>query len=158
MTPTAADRSYVLAVTRRILGNEDLAADATQDTLLSAHRNRAQFHGRSAYRSWLHRIAVNAALSQLRVTRRQRLQSGAEVPDTVDPGASPETVVAARELLAAVLRAIEAIPPAQREVLGLSAAGHSETQIATALGISIANAKIRAHRARQQLLRSLGRK
>lgn len=50
----------------RITRDAALAEDAVQEALFNAYRHLADFDGRSAFRTWLHRIAVNAALEQLR--------------------------------------------------------------------------------------------
>jgi len=53
----------------RILGDAASAEDALQEAFLSAWRGLDRFDQRSAFGSWLHRIAVNAALTQLRRRR-----------------------------------------------------------------------------------------
>jgi RNA polymerase sigma-70 factor, ECF subfamily len=151
------DRAYVLAVTQRILGaREDLAADAAQDAMLAAHRHRDQFQGRSTHRTWLHRIAVVSALDKLRRQRRARLVVGDPVPDVVDPGMSPEDELAMRRLVARVSDELSSVPAAHREVFLMRAAGHSEPEVSQALGITVANVKIRTYRVRQQLRLALG--
>ena len=49
----------------RITRNEDLAADAVQDALLSAWNKRHQFERSAQLETWIHRIAINAALQLL---------------------------------------------------------------------------------------------
>ena len=61
----------LLAVTRRLLRNEDDARDAVQDAYLSAFRGLPAFDGNCQLLTWLHRIAVNAALMKLRRSRRR---------------------------------------------------------------------------------------
>jgi RNA polymerase sigma-70 factor (ECF subfamily) len=56
-------------VCQRLLGDAGAAEDALQDAFLAAWRGLEKFDGRSAFSSWLHRIAVNAALMQLRQRR-----------------------------------------------------------------------------------------
>jgi RNA polymerase sigma-70 factor (ECF subfamily) len=56
-----------------MLGNEADAVDATQDALLSAVRAIGRFDGRSAFGTWLYRIATNACLDELRRRRRRPL-------------------------------------------------------------------------------------
>src|SRR5262245_5089129 len=60
----------LLAVARRLLGNEEDARDVVQDAFLSAFRSIDRFDGQAALGTWLHRIAVNAALTKLRSRRR----------------------------------------------------------------------------------------
>src|SRR5262245_65193359 len=61
----------MLATARRVLGNEEDARDAVQDAFLSAFRALNSFEGQSRLSTWLHRIAVNAALMKLRSKRRR---------------------------------------------------------------------------------------
>ena len=56
-------------VCARITGDRALAEDAVQEALLNAFRHLADFDGRSAFSTWLYRIAVNAALAQVRKRR-----------------------------------------------------------------------------------------
>ena len=58
----------------RITRDEDMAADAVQDALLSAWNKRHQFDGGSQLETWIHRIAVNAALQLLRKHHPERSQ------------------------------------------------------------------------------------
>ena len=65
----------MLAVTRRILPREEDARDAVQDAFLFAFRSLDRFEGQAKLSTWLHRIAVNAALMKLRTRRRKREES-----------------------------------------------------------------------------------
>ncbi len=60
----------VHAICRRVLGDRDDALDASQEALISVARSIHRFDGRAAFTTWLHRIATNAAIDELR--RRQR--------------------------------------------------------------------------------------
>lgn len=62
-----ADRWY--SVCLKITRNRDLAEDAVQDALLSAWNKRHQFDRSARLDTWIHRIAVNAALQLLRNSR-----------------------------------------------------------------------------------------
>ena len=69
-------------VCARIAGDAGLAEDALQEACLNAYRHLGTFDGRSAYSTWLHRIAVNAALEQLRRrSRHEVLQADADEDD-----------------------------------------------------------------------------
>ncbi|MBA2544114.1 MAG: RNA polymerase sigma factor [Deltaproteobacteria bacterium] len=148
-------RTYMLSVTRRILRCDDLAADATQDAMLLAHRYRDQFRGESAYRTWLYRIAVTTALQYLRKRRRSREDLVAEIDvaafEPRCPRPSPERLVATRQLVDCALDALGGIDAAHRSVFDLRVDEHTETEIAARLGISVANVKIRTHRTRRRL-------
>src|SRR5258706_12542932 len=60
----------LLAVTRRILRDEEEARDAVQETFVAAFRNIGEFNSESRGSTWLERIAVKCALSQLRTPAR----------------------------------------------------------------------------------------
>lgn len=153
------DRSFVYAVIRRILRDDDATSDATQDALLLAHRHRDQFRGEAAHRTWLYRIAVTTALGHLRKRRRTRegvaLGDRPIAWDLADPRPSPEQQVAARELAGATTRALAEIGHGHQRVFLLRLEDWSESEIARSVGISIANVKIRTHRARARLRAAL---
>ncbi len=150
----------MLSVTRRILRCEDVVADATQDAMLLAHQHRDKFRGDSAYRTWLHRIAVTTALQYLRKKNRSREDLVLESPDApaFDPrcsAPSPEHVVATRQFAARARDLLDAIDDKHRDVFDLRVEDHTETEIAGLLEISVSNVKIRAHRTRKKLRASL---
>jgi RNA polymerase sigma-70 factor (ECF subfamily) len=63
------------AVCRRLTGNDADALDATQEALISVVRGLPRFDGRSAFTTWIHRIATNAALDELRRRARRPVVS-----------------------------------------------------------------------------------
>ena len=65
----------LLAVTRRIVGSDEDARDIVQDAFLNAFKSLDRFEGNSKLSTWLHRIAVNAALMKLRTRKRKPEQS-----------------------------------------------------------------------------------
>jgi RNA polymerase sigma-70 factor (ECF subfamily) len=103
----------LFAVCMRITRDAALAEDAVQEAFLKAWRHLADFDGRSALRTWLHRIAVNAALEQLR--RRGRDGAVADIgDDTTD-----------------FLAAIEGdVPDPHRHALGDEVRRRTEEQLA----------------------------
>lgn len=154
------ERDFVFAVARRIVDSEDAADDVAQEALLLAHRHRDSFRGDAKYRTWLYRIAATAALGHLRKRRRSReLLARSDEPfahEVADPRPSPEAVVADHEATGLARRLIDELDPKYREVLELRV-DHSEGETAARLGISVANVKVRAHRARAQLHAAFGR-
>ncbi len=153
----------LLAVTRRILGNEDDAQDAVQDAFLSAFRGLAHFDASSSLGTWLHRIAVNAALMKLRSRRRKPEQSieallprfGADGKPLEPParwGEGVEELLSRKETRALVRRAIDELPESYRTVLLLRDIEEMGTEeVARLLGVSQGVIKGRLHRARQAL-------
>src|SRR5262249_13777526 len=75
----AAARPQMMALAMRVLGNADDAEDAVQDATIKVWRNLGRFEGRAAFTTWLHRVAINAALDRLR--RRGAVHIAAGTPD-----------------------------------------------------------------------------
>jgi RNA polymerase sigma-70 factor (ECF subfamily) len=64
-----ADRVH--AICRRVVGHPEDALDATQEALIAIARGISRFDGRSAFTTWLYRVATNAALDELRRKARR---------------------------------------------------------------------------------------
>jgi RNA polymerase sigma-70 factor (ECF subfamily) len=153
----------LLAVTRRILRCEDEAQDALQDAFLSAFRALEHFNGESRLSTWLHRIAVNAALMRLRSRRRRPEESIDELLPRFDadgchvdsePRRAPdaESELERAELAARVRACIDRLPESHRLVIVLrDIEGLDGRQTAEALGCGADAVKMRLHRARQAL-------
>lgn len=161
VTFAPADRSFVYAVARKIVGSPDDAEDVTQDALLLAYRHREAFRGTSRYHTWLYRIAATTALGYLRKQRRARVRLEIDREHSVlehapDPAKSPDVQIAEAEDRAIVQRAIDELTPSYRTIL-LARSAATEVDVAKQLGISVANVKVRAHRARKQLRATLDR-
>jgi RNA polymerase sigma-70 factor (ECF subfamily) len=162
----ACVRSYcgpMLLVARRILRNEEDARDAVQDAFLSAFKEVGRFEGRSRLGTWLHRIAVNAALGRLRSRQRRPERSIEDLlphfgddEHQLDPPApwkaASESVVQRQESRDLVQRCIGELPEIYRTVLLLRDIEELDTEeTAQLLGTSPGVVKTRLHRARQAL-------
>jgi RNA polymerase sigma-70 factor, ECF subfamily len=153
----------LLATLRRMLRSEDDARDALQEAYLAAFRALPRFQGQSKLSTWLHRIAVNAALMKLRAKRRRPEESidellprfaedGHFTADTASSGTLVDEAVDEARRRAAVRRCIDRLPDAHRTVIVLrDVEGLSTEETAQQLGISIDATKMRLHRARQAL-------
>jgi RNA polymerase sigma-70 factor (ECF subfamily) len=103
-----SDRWYAACL--KITRNQDLAQDAVQEALLSAWDKRHQFQHGARLETWIHRIAVNAALQLLRKSR-----PGVFEPldiDIADDSMTPESAQYERELndkLSVALRGLSEI-------------------------------------------------
>jgi RNA polymerase sigma-70 factor, ECF subfamily len=158
-------RPTLLRVTQRILRNREDAEDAVQHALLDAFRNLNSFQGRSRFSSWLTRIAMNAALMRLRVSRRERAISLDEVFEEdeararihpVETRPSPEQEYLSKERLVLFQKALKRLSPRYVEVLrlrGLQELSASET--AGLLDVPVGTIKARLHRARTRLTKHL---
>jgi RNA polymerase sigma-70 factor (ECF subfamily) len=153
----------MLVAARRILPTDEDAQDAVQDAFLSAFKKIDTFQGQSKLGTWLHRIAINAALMRLRSLRRRKeqdvddllprfLEGGhfVEMPKRWSEAADAPAVQ--NEIRAAVREGIESLPENYRIALLLrDIEGLDNTELAEQLGVSVNAAKIRVHRARLAL-------
>ena len=121
--------------------------DLAQETFLRVLRHRATFRGDARFTTWVYRIARNVCLEQLARHARDRKISerwGMETPASVAPDHSGDA-----ELLAAAMRSL---PAEQREVLVLCRFHELPfSEIATILGCTPGAARVRAHRALNEL-------
>ena len=153
----------LLAVTRRILVDEDQARDAVQDTFISAFRTIGSFREGALLSTWLHRIAVNAALIRLRSKKRRREDALDDLMPSFDESGhhagpvrawppSPHDEHRRKELRAHVRRAIDSLPDRYRTIVLLRDIEDLDTrEVAELLGVTENAVKIRLHRARQAL-------
>ena len=133
----------------RMTANRATAEDCTQEAFIQAWRSLPAFEGRSAFGTWLHRIAVNAVLAQGRKRHEQLgADASAEEPAAVlaDPAVGDDGAVLDLE------QAIGRLPPGARQVLVLVGLyGYSHEEAAAMLGIAVGTCKSQLHRARQLL-------
>ncbi len=153
----------MLAVTRRILNCEDDAKDAVQDAFLSAFRGLAGFEGGSLLSTWLHRIAVNAALMKLRRRKRKPERSietllpvyqedGHHAENFQEWTLPADAAMMRAEQRAVVRKCIAELPESYRTVLILRDIEELDTdEVAARLACTPNAVKVRLHRARQAL-------
>src|SRR5678809_1318825 len=75
----------IFALAYGILGREDDARDATQETFLAAFRNLRGFRGDAKVSSWLHRIAVNQCITR---QRRAKVRGETALEDEAEKNAA----------------------------------------------------------------------
>jgi len=153
----------MLYVIRPLVGNDADAHDALQDAFLSAFRSIGRFEGAARLGTWLHRIAVNAALAKIRQRRRRNERSIDELlPGFLDDGHQAQPAVdwrpTAPELLQQeetrqiVRQAVDQLPELFRTVLTLRDLQQWNTEeTAELLEVTTAVVKTRLHRARLAL-------
>jgi RNA polymerase sigma-70 factor (ECF subfamily) len=142
---TASDVfAYVMTLLRDRTGAEDVTALAFE----RAYRRQAGFDPeRGTQRAWLFGIARNAALDELRARKRTAALL-AEPEDPATAAAPPPEDDDAAVRRATVRAALAGLDPRERELIALKFhAGLSNAEIAKVLGISVANAGTRVHRA-----------
>ena len=140
----------------RVVGDRETAADAAQEAFLNAYRNLARFRGDS-FRSWLTRIALNAATDILRVRKRRPADPFPEWEDETwqppaDESASPERTAILNQRSRAIARAMRHITEDQRTAIVLfDVEGYDYQEIADMTGVSLGTVKSRIHRGRLAL-------
>jgi RNA polymerase sigma-70 factor, ECF subfamily len=142
-------RVYNLAY--RMLGRPEDADDATQEVFVICLRKLGGFQGRSAFSTWLHRVALNVCYEALRKRSRERVVDQDEIEPPPDPDHADAAVAAAD-----VHRALQLVPDEFRAVLVLhDLQGMPYEEIAEALGAPVGTVKSRLHRGRVALGRVL---
>jgi RNA polymerase sigma-70 factor (ECF subfamily) len=154
----------IFALCFGMLGREDDARDAAQETFIAAYRNLANFRGEAKVSSWLHRIAVNQCLT---VKRRQKTRSEEYLDD--DDGSEERTFIAplhnspARkaeqvERLKLVRTAVGSLPTDLRQVIVMKEFEDMTFQeISDTLEIPLSTVKSRLYTALKQLKMKLER-
>ena len=142
-------------IVRLVGGHGARAEDLTQEAFVRAWQALPAFRFESAFSTWLHRLAVNTALMELRTRRsRPQMDGDDEVFELIGSADSAGHVTALSMDLA---RAVASLPPRARAVLVLyDIEGWKHEEIATELGMAVGSSKAQLHRARGLLRARLG--
>lgn len=111
----------VRAIVFPMVLNDADADDITQETFLNVVRSIGSFRGQSEVRTWLHRIAINAAYSFLRKKKRRQEDKTEDVPDRMDPSAGPDRRAMGVELGVQIGKAMGALSAHLRAAITLTA-------------------------------------
>ena len=142
----------------RIMGDEDLAADASQETFISAFKSIQSFRGGS-FRAWLMRTVTNACYDELR--RKKRRPTTPLEPDTddgeemdtprwlADPSMTPDQVAEADELEHAIQHCLDNLPLEFKTVVVMAdVQGMDYVEVASAVRVPLGSIKSSVARAR----------
>lgn len=168
-------QSSMLRVAQAFVSSAAVAEEVVQEAWLGVLHGLDGFQGRSSLRSWIFGILTNCAKSRGTRESRSAPFSSFTAPDEDEPAVDPsrflgadhprwpghwasppeqwaEEKLATKETLQFVRRAIEALPPAQKQVITLrDVEGCSSVETCEALGISEANQRVLLHRARSKV-------
>jgi RNA polymerase sigma-70 factor (ECF subfamily) len=135
------------------------ADDLLQETLLRIARGLPEFEGRASVKNWAYRIATNAAIDFLRRSSRVALiEFDESSPEEPGSDRDDEDTMILDEMNHCVREVIDGLPPQYRAALVLHhLQGKTATEAAEILEISLANAKMRIHRAKARLREALDR-
>ena len=175
----------MLRIARMYVSTRAVAEEVVQDAWVGVLRGLEGFEGRSSLRTWIFRILVNTAKTRGQREARSVPFSSVWIPDPYDESAVepdrflppshplspghwadppvgwesvPEERLLSSETLAQVSRAIDALPPNQREVIRMrDVLGWPSSDVCNALDISETNQRVLLHRARAKVRRALER-
>jgi RNA polymerase sigma-70 factor (ECF subfamily) len=153
----------------RMVRDVDLVQDIAQETFIRAYRALPQFRGESAFYTWLYRIAVNTAKKQLVELKRDLLvtesarggrddgdDETSRVENELTDGETPESLLASRQIGAAVNSAIEDLSEDLRQAIVLrEIEGLSYEEIAEVMACPIGTVRSRIFRAREAIAEKL---
>ena len=152
----------IFALSVGMLGREEDARDATQETFFAAYRNLRNFRGEARVSSWLHRIAVNQCITR---QRRAKVRNETELLDENEIGdgdsfaraaETPAHEFEASERNRVVRRAVRALPPEIRQVVVMKEFEELTFQeIADALSLPLSTVKSRLYTGLSQLRKRL---
>lgn len=146
----------VMGLALRMTRRRDVAEDCVQQTFIRAWKNLQAFEGRSAFGTWLHRIAVNEVLSYGR-NHGTRSESNEDAIENAiaEPGDGAKELDAGEVM--DLEHALATLPEGARHVVVLQAVyGYSHEECAEMLGIAVGTCKAQLHRGRKLLRERMG--
>jgi RNA polymerase sigma-70 factor (ECF subfamily) len=148
-------RVYSLCL--RMTANTAEAEDLAQEAFLQLYRKIGTFRGESAFSTWLHRLAVNVVLMQLRkkslplVSLEESTQGADDESPRKDFGAEDVALAGSIDRMQ-LQRAVDSLPPGYRMIFVLhDVEGFEHNEIAKIAGCSVGNSKSQLHKARMKL-------
>jgi len=158
-----AHSATVFRVAFRIVGNEADAEEVVQETFLRGYQRLESYQQRSAFRTWIYRIAVNCALNRISQPGIEAEYRHGEESDPEEKtvqiaakDADPERALLSREITAAQDMAMQRLTPTERTAFVLRhLEDRSMNEIAEVLGTDPNAAKQSVFRAVQKLRREL---
>ena len=148
----------------RMLGNQEDAADMTQEAFLKAWKYLESFHFESAFTTWLYRLATNCCLDLMRSQKRRPTismitegEDGEEqILEPVDPSLQPDQILIKKEEQQQLQEALMELDKEQRAIITLRVVNDlSYADIAKLLKIKEGTVKSRLARARENLRKNI---
>ena len=133
-----------------VKGDADAAHDLSQETFIHCWQARAKFQGKSSYKTWVYRIAVNTCLQHLRRSRKKQRVPLNEVP----PGATtaPEAPAAPYR---ALYKAIGQLNEVDRLIITMVLEELDYDEIAEVMGLKAGTLRVRIYRIKKALKKRL---
>ncbi|MCI9353664.1 MAG: sigma-70 family RNA polymerase sigma factor [Firmicutes bacterium] len=150
------NESLVYHIAYRMMQNEEEAKDVSQEIFIKVYRNLQKFDEKSAFSTWIYRIAVNTCIDALRKKKGKEVVSWEEqtqhqkenVTDTTE---TPEEVYLQKEKQLQIIDMIQNLSPEHKAVLLMrDMEDMTYGEIAECLSVSLGTVKSRIARAREQ--------
>lgn len=146
----------VYRLVSRTLGDGDRARDVTQDVFIKVYRSLGKWRGGSAFATWLYRVACNAAISHIRGERRHEPVDERRM-GVADDGEEVLRKAADERRYADLERALGRLAADERAMVTMFYTdGMSVEGIGVAMGLTVANVKVRLHRVRKKIAYFMG--
>ena len=143
-------------VVLRIAGDEETAEEICHETFIRFYKHSARLPDVTQARYWLLRVGKNLAFNTFKRRGRERTAYQKAWNEPERPQQHADADLLQEETAELVRRAVSRLPKTLRSVIVLKEyGGLSYDEIATSLGISVGNVKVRVHRARERLAREL---
>ena len=134
----------------RILGDREDAKDASQEAFIRAYRKLGTFQGRSAFKTWMLRLAMNVSLNER--SRRKPPSTNIASAESIPGLEAPEAELMKSEAAAQVHKALQLVQPNHRAAIVLhDLEGLAYREIAEILEVSEGTARSWAYRGRERL-------
>ena len=152
-----AYQTHVYNLCYRMLGEQELAEDAAQETFLRAYQHLHRYDSKRPFGTWILSIAAHYCIDRLRRRKfsfvsvdEEKEDGGFELPDLDAPNPETETVHGEqRERMQSMLKQLDAVDRAAIVLRYWNDA--SEAEIAETLHLTVSAVKSRLHRARKEL-------
>jgi RNA polymerase sigma-70 factor, ECF subfamily len=154
---------YVFAIAYRVTGRMEDAEEVTQDVFVKVYRKLGSFQFRSAFSTWIYRIAMNTAINLYRKRSKERgknvpFDDAIKVDDHAAKTAGPAVEIEKKDNERLVKSMLESLPPEQRScVIMKDLEGLKYEEIAKILDINLNTVKSRLSRAREKLVSLFGK-
>ena len=146
-------QDMVFSIAWSMSGNRELAEDIAQEAFVKAYLGLSGFRGKSSFKTWLYRIAVNQALRMRSQTaRRIEIEHQMEDMDLPSEEKAPDEAAESSEREKRVREAIAELPESQRAVVTLRyLEGLDLAEVAEVLGTPLGTVKSRIHHALKRI-------
>lgn len=132
------------------VNDHDWAQDITQETFITVWQKLAQFRNESAIGTWIFRIASNNCLRQM---ERQKRMPRAEMPFQLEDKSPPDT----ERQVQLLYHYIAELPEIDRIIISLELEGIKQAEIATIVGLSESNIRVKIYRIKEKLYQKFKR-